>query len=272
MSADDSSERVVIVTGAGVGIGYGICERFAQSGAHVILNDIDANLAQSAVDSINAAVGANRVTPYPLDTANVDSLRNMVNDIVQRFGRLDIYIANAGISHYGVFLDYEPDAFDRVLAVNLRGSYFGAQAAARAMIDTGNRDGRIVLISSVTGVQAFPNLSAYGMSKAGLIHLARSLAEELGGFGITVNSVCPGATVTERTVKDDPDYDFNWASVSANERAGQVVDIVEAVTFLTSPGARHVTGQTLIVDGGWSNRSPIPGGHPDLPEESSKLR
>jgi len=123
--------------------------------------------------------------------------------------------------------------------------------------------GRILLLSSVTGVRAFKSLGTYGVSKAGIMHMARVLALELGTYGITVNAICPGATVTKRTVMDDPDYAAKWSGVTPDGRVGEVDDIVAAALFLASPAARHITGQTIPVDGGWSLRSPIPEDHPD---------
>ncbi|MFW6097902.1 MAG: SDR family NAD(P)-dependent oxidoreductase [Chloroflexota bacterium] len=265
-------DRVVIVTGAGQGIGYGLCKAFAEAGARVALNDIDGELAQRAADSINKAHGEKAVTPTPFDVADVQAVREMVADVVKQHGRLDVVVANAGLSHYGRFLDYTPEAFDRVTAVNLRGTYFTAQAAARAMIETNTENGRLLFTSSVTGNQGYPNLSAYGMTKAGIQHLARVLAVELGQYGITVNAIAPGATVTERTLADDPQYDVNWQRVAPNGLVAHVEDIVQTALFLAGAEARHITGQTIVVDGGWTLISPIPQETPDIPDESSKLR
>lgn len=265
-------DRVVIVTGAGRGIGYGLCRAFAKGRARVTLNDIDADLAQQAADKINVEFSVDAVTPYALDIADAEAVRAMVADVVRRHGRLDVVIANAGLSHFGRFLDYSPQAFDRVTAVNLRGTYFTAQAAAHSMIQSKTKGGRLIFMSSVTGIQAYPNLSAYGMTKAGIQHLATVLAVELGHHGITVNAIAPGATVTERTLADDPEYDTNWQRVAPNQRVAQVEDIVQTALFLASPQARHITGQTIVIDGGWSLLSTIPEETPDIPTESSKLR
>lgn len=265
-------DRAVIVTGAGQGIGYGLCKAFAETGANVALNDIDGALAEAAADKINEGCSGEPVTPYALDVADVEAVRAMVAHVVAQHGRLDIVIANAGLSHFGRFLDYTPEAFDRVTAVNLRGTYFTAQAAAQAMIETQTEDGRLLFMSSVTGNQAYPNLSAYGMTKAGIQHLAAVLAVELGQHGVTVNTIAPGATVTERTLADDPQYDSNWQAVTPNGRVAQVDDIVHTALFLASAEARHITGQTIVVDGGWTLFSPIPEETPDIPSESSKLR
>jgi NAD(P)-dependent dehydrogenase (short-subunit alcohol dehydrogenase family) len=264
--------HAVLVTGAGEGIGFALCKAFAEAGADVALNDLDRQKAQHAAAHLNASIGAERVTPYALDIADVAAVRAMVDDFSQRRGRLDVVIANAGITNFGPFLEYTPEAFDRVTSVNLRGTYFTAQAAARAMIRHKQSSGRILLMSSVTGVMGYPNLTAYGMTKAGIAHLAQSLAVELGPHGITVNTLCPGATLTERTLRDDPHYARNWEAVAPNQRVGTVDDLAHAALFLASAGARHITGQTLVIDGGWTVTRPIPPDTPDLPAESSKLR
>lgn len=262
---------VVLVTGAGVGIGYALCRAFAEAGAYVALNDLDAALAERSAHTLNEALGREQVRPYGLDVADVEAVRAMVADVAAWHGRLDVAIANAGITNYGRFLEYTPDAFDRVMGVNLRGSYFTAQAAAQAMVAQEATDGRILLLSSVTGVQALPNLSTYGISKAGIRHMARVLALELSPHGITVNALCPGATVTERTLADDPHYAAHWASVTPLGRPADVRDIAAAALFLAAPATRHITGQMLQIDGGWTIYSPLSDEQPDLPEASSRL-
>ncbi len=267
----ESHTRGVLVTGAGIGIGYELARTFALSGAQVALNDMDGARAKRAAEVINTEAGAPRVTPYGLDVADVTAVRAMVADADVRFGGLDVVIANAGLTNYGSFLDYSPDAFDRLTSVNLRGSYFIAQAGARAMVARG-RAGRILLMSSITGVRAFLNLSAYGVTKAGIRHMAASLALELGKYGITVNALSPGATLTERTLADDPHMEENWGNVTPTGRAGRVDDVVGVAQFLASHQASHITGQTITIDGGWSLHSPLPPEHPELPAASSQLK
>lgn len=268
----DFSGKVAVVTGAGRGIGFAICEGLVGAGCVVGLNDMDGGLAEEAAARLNELAGEERVFGLGGDVADVVGVREMMGAFAERHGRLDVVVANAGITNFGGFLDYTAEAFDRVMGVNLRGSYFTAQAAAREMIRLGMESGRILLMSSVTGRQAYPNLSAYGVTKAGLVHMAKVLAVELGGYGITVNGVCPGATVTERTLADDPQYEVNWAAVAPNGRGGYAADIAQTALFLASEGARHISGQTIVVDGGWTVTSEIPAETPELPEESSKLR
>lgn len=250
-----TAQPVVLVTGAGLGIGRALCAAFVADGATVVVNDADAaRAAQAAADLGPTAHAA------PGDVADVAAVRALVEAVVRRHGGLDVAVCNAGITEFGRFLDYEPATFDRVLAVNLRGSFFTAQAAARAMVAAG-RPGRIVLLSSVTGVVAMEGLAAYGATKAALRQLARSLALELGPHGITVNAVAPGATITERTVHERPAYEADWAAVTPDRRVATVDDVAAAVRFLAGPGAAHVTGQTLVVDGGWTSIGRVPEGY-----------
>ena len=250
----DFSKKRVVVTGAGIGIGREICRQFVHAGAQVGLNDLDPELAATTAQELG-----NNVTPLPGDISDVAAVRTMINS----FGPIDVLVANAGITNYGSFLQYETESFQHVLDVNLRGTYFSAQAAARNMIDH-NRPGSIVLMSSVCGITAHTNLSAYGMTKAGIRHLASCLAIELGEYNITVNAIGAGATVTQRTQQDDPNYEKNWNTVSANRRTAQVEDIAHTALFLASDQARHITGDIIMVDGGWTIQSPLPDQHPQV--------
>ncbi len=254
---DTFAGKTVFVTGAGQGIGYEICRQFAQVGATVGLNDIDASLTQQAVQQINEEVGKTLAFPYPFDISDVKAMRAAIADFDGRFGRFDCLVANAGVTQYGDFLSYEPAQFDRLMAINLRGTYFSAQAAAKTMIAK-NISGRIVLLSSITGIKAHPSLSAYGMTKAAIRMLAMSLALELGPHGITTNAIAPGATLTERTQVERADYAGDWQRLIPNGRIAEVSDIAAATLFLASEQARHISGQTLTIDGGWGVYGPVP--------------
>jgi NAD(P)-dependent dehydrogenase (short-subunit alcohol dehydrogenase family) len=180
----------------------------------------------------------------------------MVDSAVETHGSLDIVIANAGITLFGDFLTYSPEAFNKVMQVNLAGTFFLAQAAANHMKKQQD-GGSILFISSVTGHQAHKNLAAYGMSKAALEMLAKNLVIELSEYRINVNAIAPGATATERTLQD-PEYNKIWSRITPMGRPAFVQDIAATSLFLVSEKARHITGQTLIVDGGWSSVSPYP--------------
>jgi NAD(P)-dependent dehydrogenase (short-subunit alcohol dehydrogenase family) len=194
--------------------------------------------------------------PLAGDASNIDFIQKMVDTAVSKFGFVTIAIANAGVTIYGDFLTYQPEALQSVMGLNLSGSFFLAQKAAQQMKKQGS-GGSLLFMSSVTGHQAFKNLAAYGMTKAALEMLAKSLVVELAGLNISVNTVAPGATLTERTMEEE-NYDKIWARVIPTGRACTVEDIANAVLFLVSPASRQITGQTIVVDGGWTAISPPP--------------
>ncbi|HYF70477.1 MAG TPA: SDR family oxidoreductase [Ohtaekwangia sp.] len=248
-------DQVAIVTGAGQGIGFQICRQLALSGARVLLNDIEASLADEAAHRIREEKCLCHAVPG--DASDIDFIQTLTQEAVVRYGKLNIAIANAGITLFGDFLSYDPDDFNRVMKVNLAGSFFFAQAAARVMKEQEPRGGRILFMSSVTGHQAHKDLSAYGMSKAALEMLAKTLVAELSTYGITVNAVAPGATLNERTA-NDPKYNETWSRITPLGKPASTEDVAQAALFLVSPQAGHITGQSLIIDGGWSSVSPSP--------------
>jgi len=246
--------QVAIVTGAGQGIGFEIARQLALQGASVVLNDIDENLTTSAVNKITKEGG--KCDGFFGDASNVSFISQMVEYAVKRFGKLTIAVANAGITLYADFFDYTPDSFEKVMKLNLGGSFFLAQSAARQMKkqETG---GSILFMSSVVGHQAHKNLAAYAITKAGLEMLAKNLVIELSPYKITVNTIAPGATLTERTT-DDKEYEKTWSRITPLGKPATTTDIANAALFLVSPEARHITGQSLIIDGGWTSVSPSP--------------
>jgi glucose 1-dehydrogenase len=246
--------KTAIVTGAGQGIGFEICRQLAVQGANVILNDIDPGLAKSAAGQISKENGNCKAMQG--DCSNPSFIQEMVNTAVNTFGQLDIVIANAGITLFGDFFTYSPESFFRVMEVNLGGSFFLTQSAANQMKKQQD-GGSILLMSSVTAHQAHKNLSAYGMSKAALEMLARNLVIDLSPFKININAIAPGATLTERT-KNEAEYEKTWQKLTPIGRPASVTDIANAALFLVSENARHITGQSLVVDGGWTSVSPSP--------------
>lgn len=254
MTANNFKDQVAIVTGAGQGIGFEIAKQLSLAGACVLLNDLSEELTAQASDKINALGG----NCYPLagNAADLDFIQRMVDVAVQQFGKLTIAIANAGITLFGDFLDYPPESFQSVLNLNLQGSFFLAQRVSRQIIQQ-KSGGSILFMSSVTGHQAHKHLAAYGMTKAGLEMLAKSLVVELSPYQITVNSVAPGATLTERTM-EDAGYQDTWSRITPMGRPATVQDVANAVLFLVSPQANHITGQNIIVDGGWTAVSTSP--------------
>jgi glucose 1-dehydrogenase len=247
--------RVAIVTGAGQGIGFEICRQLAAQGASVVLNDLQESLATEAAETIRRETkGA--CMPVAGDVSDPEFLSFVVQEAVRNFGQLNIAIANAGITLFGDFLDYNAEDFNNVVSVNLRGTFFLAQAAARQMKDQGN-GGKLLFMSSVTGVQAHKNLAAYGMTKAAIQMLAKNLVIEVSAYKINVNALAPGATLTARTISEK-DYEKIWAGLTPIGKAASVEDIANAACFLVSSRADHITGQTIVIDGGWTSISPSP--------------
>ena len=247
--------KVAIVTGAGQGIGFEICNKLAQQGAQVILNDIDPSLTITAAEKI-AIVTNGRCIGISGDSSDPLFIQQLVQTAVEKFGSLDIAVANAGITLFGNFFTYDPAALDRVLQVNIGGTFILAQAAANQMKKQAN-GGSLLFTSSVTAHQAHKDLAAYSMSKAAIEMLAKNLVIELSEFNIHVNTVAPGATLTERTI-DDPEYEKTWVKLTPMKRPASVHDIADTVLFLVSDKAKQITGQSIVVDGGWSCVSPSP--------------
>ena len=248
------TNEVAIITGAGMGIGFEIARQLAAAGASVVLNDIDEDLAAKAAQVITEAGG--NCTAIGGDASDIDFIEKMVALAIKKYGRLTVAIANAGITLFADFFSYQPAALQRVMNVNLAGSFFLAQAAAK-QIRAQKSGGSILFMSSVTGHQAHQNLAAYGMTKAGLEMLAKSLVIELSPLKISINAIAPGATVTERTAEDAA-YKTTWSRITPMGNPAAVTDIANAALFLVDPASRHITGQTIVVDGGWTCVSPSP--------------
>jgi NAD(P)-dependent dehydrogenase (short-subunit alcohol dehydrogenase family) len=255
MTDKDFTGQVAIVTGAGNGIGFEAAKQLAMNGASVIINDVDEALIREASAKINS-MGEGITYPVTGDAGDIEVIQQLIDAAVNKFGKLTIAIANAGITLYGDFLTYEPSALQSVMNVNLQGSFFLAQRAAKQIIKQ-KTGGSILFMSSVTGHQAHKNLAAYGMTKAALEMLAKNLVIELLEHHITVNTIAPGATLTERTV-EDTEYNKTWSRITPMGRPANVQDVANAVLFMVSPKANHITGQNLVVDGGWTAVSVSP--------------
>lgn len=242
--------QVAIISGAGKGIGYAIARQLALQGAKVVLNDIDFELAQSASKKIVDEGGI--CESFSGDISDMPIIVGIVAFAVEKFGKLDILLANAGITTYGDFLEYQPASMQRLLQINLFGTFFLTQAATKQMVKQGH-GGSILITSSVTGHAAHPFLAAYGMTKAGLDQLVKNLVIDLGPHQININSMVPGATLTERTLIEDPDYLEIWSRITPSGRPSTTDDIVNAALFLISPASRQIMGQNLVIDGGWTS-------------------
>lgn len=252
-----TERRVAIVTGASRELGAEMAVALARTGAAVVVaHHGEGALAEGVVTRIRSDGGVAHA--FDANLATVGSNRELVDFAVDELGRLDVFVANAGLTRWSPFLEMDEATWDEVVDLNLKGSYFGAQAAARRMVAQGD-GGRIVFSSSVAGIVTAGNLSAYGVTKAGLAHMARVLAVELGRHGITVNALAIGATVNERNLGDDPAYPEHWARVIPMGRVGEPRDVAAALLYLASPDAGMVNGHTLVVDGGWTAVGDVPG-------------
>lgn len=248
------TNKVAIITGSAIGIGFEIAKQLSNAGASVIINDIDADTLKKAVATIQDLGGT--CTAVQGNSGDFSVIQSMVEKAVSKYGRLDFVIANSGITTFGDFIDYKLEDFQTLTSINLQGSFFLAQAATKQFIKQ-KSSGRIIFMSSVTGHQAHPKLAAYGMTKAALEMLAKSLSVELAEHKITVNAIAPGATLTERTQSDD-NYKASWEEITPTGIVSSTKDIANAVLFLLSDSSSQITGQTIIVDGGWTSVSPPP--------------
>jgi 3-oxoacyl-[acyl-carrier protein] reductase len=243
-------QRVAIVTGGATGIGRALSTGLAADGMAVVVGWLGNEAgAQDTLRAIETAGGRAKLVQG--DIAELATAEWLVETAVSAYGRLDVLCAHAGVTLFAPFLETTPETFDRLVATNLRGTFFTAQAAARRMVEQG-AGGRIVLTSSVNARRAIETLSAYAATKAGIEALARNLAVELSPLGITVNAVAPGSTVNERNLAGDSRYGERWAAINPAARVGRGEDVLAAVRYLVSEEAGYITGQTIVVDGGWT--------------------
>jgi 3-oxoacyl-[acyl-carrier protein] reductase len=239
--------QVAIVTGAGRGIGRAIAMRLASEGARVAsVSRTEAN-AQRTADEINTA-RADSAKAYAVDVANHTDVQKIGAQILDDFGRVDILVNNAGVTRDGLSMRMSTEDWDTVIDTNLKGAFNFCQAVMRSMIK--QRSGRIINISSVSGLTGNAGQANYAASKAGLIGFTKSLARELASRAITVNAVAPGFIVTDMTDALSEELKETITTKIPLGKLGQPEDIAAAVAFLASAEARYITGQVLTVDGG----------------------
>jgi 3-oxoacyl-[acyl-carrier protein] reductase len=240
--------KTALITGASRGIGRAIAIEFARSGADVALVGRDGDALEetaAACESVRPGVVALR---FIADVADRESVERVVTETMERFGRLDSAVANAGQSVDALLLRLSDETIDQLLEVNLKSAFHLCRAVARPMMR--QRTGSIVLMSSIVGITGNAGQAAYAATKAGLIALCKSLAKELGSRNIRVNAVAPGlieTALTERMPDAAKEFLIKQAALG---RAGKPEDVSGAVVFLCSDAAGYITGQTLIIDGG----------------------
>jgi NAD(P)-dependent dehydrogenase (short-subunit alcohol dehydrogenase family) len=242
----DFSGRVVVVTGAGSGLGQGVARRFAAAGARVVVHY---RRAAAGATALVDAIGRDRAVAVEADLTRPDEAASLVAAAVRDFGRLDALVNNAGIYPLAGVLEMSPAQWDEVVAANLTSVFLCTQAAARQMVAQGG-GGAIVNVTSIEARSALPSHSHYSSTKAAADAHTRAAAQELGPHGIRVNAVAPGLIWREGIEEMWPEGVARWLDVAPLRRLGRPEDVADACLFLASPAARWVTGATLPVDGG----------------------
>jgi 3-oxoacyl-[acyl-carrier protein] reductase len=241
--------KVAVVTGASRGIGRAIAVDLARAGAAVALFGRDAAaLAETEAACRGTHEGA-QASVTLCDVADQAAVDAGIAQVLAQHGRIDVAVANAGQSIDGLILRFRPADLDRLLDVNLKSAFYLCAAVAKPMVK--QRAGSIVLVSSIVGLAGNAGQSAYAATKAGLLGLAKSLAKELGSRGIRVNAVAPGLIETAMTAEMPSAAREHYLRSIALGRAGSPEDVAPVVTFLASDSARYVSGQTVVVDGGY---------------------
>ncbi|HEM61757.1 MAG TPA: 3-oxoacyl-ACP reductase FabG, partial [Chloroflexi bacterium] len=241
------SNRVALVTGAGQGIGEGIALKLAQEGAHVVVSDVDEAGAVRVAEAVRSA--DRRALAVQADVSDRDQVARLVESAMVEFGRLDILVNNAGIARSATLLKLTEEAWDEVLAVNLKGVFWVTQAVAAHMVEA--RYGKIVNISSIYGRTGTIGDSNYAASKAGVIGFTKSVARELARYDINVNAVLPGVVDTPLLRGIPEKYLKPMIEEIPLRRVATPEDIANVTAFLASDEASYITGAAIEVTGGW---------------------
>lgn len=242
--------KVSIVTGGGRGIGLGIARALAGAGSDLLMVARTASQLQEAAEGIRNDFGR-QVETMSADLTDVRLFPEIIDRTLSRFGRLDVFVNNAGSNIRKPFLEVTEEDFRQVMEIQLKAAYFMAQAAARAMVPAGR--GKIINLASLTSKIAVPNISIYGAAKGGVFSLTKSMALELAPHNINVNAVAPGyvrTAMTEAAFTDKARCDWMLSRIPL-ARFGTPQDIGNTVLFLASPASDYLTGEVIYVDGGW---------------------
>lgn len=242
--------KVAVITGAGTGIGQGIAVEMAKAGANVVVDYVGkAHIAQDTIDQITKIGG--KAIGVDADISDPDDVALLIRKTVESFGKLDIFVNNAGIEKKFAFVDYPLDEWQKIMAVNLTGPFLCSQAAAKQMIAQGN-GGRIINISSIHEDLPLLTNSAYCASKGGLRMLMRTIAVELAPHKITVNNIGPGAVYTpiDKDVEENKAMNDAILAEIPLGRWGKPEEIGDLAVYLASDKAGYITGSTHFIDGG----------------------
>ena len=244
-------QKVAIVTGAGGGIGRAIALELAKAGASVAVCDIN----QSDVEKVAGEISAlgRRSLALRVDVSNAGQVRKMAEQTAKEFKKIDILVNNAGVVHRALIVDFAEADWDRVMSVNLKGIMLCIQAVSPYMLK--QKYGKIVNLASSAGIHIASQLAAYGVSKAGVIHLTRIAASELGPYGINVNSISPGTIDTDiykriRTPEQVAEFEENSKKNAFLGRLGKTQDIANLALFLVSDDSSFITAENVVIDGG----------------------
>lgn len=246
----DLTGRVALVVGGGSGIGQAGAEAMAAMGAHVVVADLATANAQSVGERIRGGGGnADAVT---MDVRDGAAVERSVADVVQRHGRVDVLLTTPAVNLRKRFVDYTDDDFDRVVELNLKGTFRVARACARVMVQ--QKRGSMILLSSIRSLNVEPGQSIYASTKAGITQMAKGLAVELGPHGVRVNALAPGIVATPLTkpIASNASWNEAYARHTALGRWAQASEMAGPIVFLASDASSYVTGTTLFADAGWT--------------------
>jgi NAD(P)-dependent dehydrogenase (short-subunit alcohol dehydrogenase family) len=249
----DLKGQIALITGAARGIGRATALAMADAGADIILGLRELSTGAALKAEIEAM--GRRALPLQMDMTQLQQIRDGVASAISHFGRIDILVNNAGIAPENLAENVREEDFDLTLSVNLKGTFFASQAVGRQMIQ--QKYGRIINLSSQAGYVALPTESIYCMTKAAISHLTKCLAVEWGIHNITVNAVAPTFIQTPGTASALSNPEFlkdTQERIAALHRIGEVMEVAGAIIFLASPAASLITGETILIDGGWTAR------------------